>query len=182
MGIDPSNSVTNTYGQVWDTPNVFVTGAALCPQNPGANPTGTVGAVTYRAAEAIETATSTTPASCSSRGPPMWGSWTFDPLQLAMLAVFVAAYARRATTLDARGRPVAAWRLASFSTGIVLLLVALVSPVHELGEELLFLHMLQHVLLETSHPSSCSWVSTARSFVPCSRCRAWRGSARSRTP
>lgn len=77
----------------------------------------------------------------------MWGSWTFDPLQLAMLAVFVAAYARRATTLHARGRPVAAWRLASFSTGIVLLLVALVSPVHELGEELLFLHMLQHVLL-----------------------------------
>ena len=41
-------------GKVWDTPNVFVTGAALWPQNPGANPTGTVGAVTYRAAEAIK--------------------------------------------------------------------------------------------------------------------------------
>ena len=27
MGVDPSRSVTNTYGQVWDTPNVFVTGA-----------------------------------------------------------------------------------------------------------------------------------------------------------
>jgi gluconate 2-dehydrogenase alpha chain len=53
MGTDPSKSVTNSYGQVWDTPNVFVTGAALFPQNPGANPTGTVGAVTYRAAEAI---------------------------------------------------------------------------------------------------------------------------------
>jgi gluconate 2-dehydrogenase alpha chain len=53
MGTDPSRSVTNTYGQVWDTPNVFVTGAALFPQNPGANPTGTVGAVTYRAADAI---------------------------------------------------------------------------------------------------------------------------------
>jgi gluconate 2-dehydrogenase alpha chain len=53
MGSDPSDSVTNSYGQVWDSPNVFVTGAALWPQNPGANPTGTVGAVTYRAAEAI---------------------------------------------------------------------------------------------------------------------------------
>ena len=53
MGTSPEHSVTNTYGQVWDTPNVFVTGAALFPQNPGANPTGTVGAVTYRAAEAI---------------------------------------------------------------------------------------------------------------------------------
>ena len=53
MGTSPDNSVTNTYGQVWDTPNVFVTGAALFPQNPGANPTGTVGAVTYRTAEAM---------------------------------------------------------------------------------------------------------------------------------
>jgi len=31
MGTDPGNSVTNNYGQVWDTPNVFVTGAALFP-------------------------------------------------------------------------------------------------------------------------------------------------------
>lgn len=53
MGSDEGDSVTNKYGQVWDTPNVFVTGAALFPQNPGANPTGTVAAVTYMAAEAI---------------------------------------------------------------------------------------------------------------------------------
>jgi gluconate 2-dehydrogenase alpha chain len=53
MGTSPERSVTNTYGQVWDTPNVFVTGAALFPQNPGANPTGTIGAVTYRTAEAM---------------------------------------------------------------------------------------------------------------------------------
>ena len=54
MGTSPEHSVTNTYGQVWDTPNVFVTGAALFPQNPGANPTGTVAAVTYRLAEAMK--------------------------------------------------------------------------------------------------------------------------------
>jgi gluconate 2-dehydrogenase alpha chain len=53
MGTDPGHSVTTTYGQVWDTPNVFVTGAALFPQNAGANPTGTIGAITYRAAEAL---------------------------------------------------------------------------------------------------------------------------------
>ncbi|GGI03036.1 GMC family oxidoreductase [Egicoccus halophilus] len=47
MGTDPSNSVTNRYGQVWDAPNVFVTGAALFPQNPGANPTATVNALMY---------------------------------------------------------------------------------------------------------------------------------------
>ncbi len=53
MGASPANSVTNRYGQVWDTPNVFVTGAALFPQNPGANPTGTVCALAYYAGDAI---------------------------------------------------------------------------------------------------------------------------------
>ncbi|MBC8171666.1 MAG: GMC family oxidoreductase [Anaerolineae bacterium] len=54
MGTDPGNSVTNKYGQVWDTPNVFVTGAALFPQNAGLNPTGTVIALAYMAAAALK--------------------------------------------------------------------------------------------------------------------------------
>lgn len=54
MGSDPGNSVTNRYGQVWDTPNVFVTGAALFPQNPGMNPTGTVIALAYLAADGLK--------------------------------------------------------------------------------------------------------------------------------
>lgn len=53
MSADPGTGVTNSYGQVWDTPNVFVTGAALFPQNPGSNPTGTVGALIFRTAEAL---------------------------------------------------------------------------------------------------------------------------------
>lgn len=53
MGADPASSVTNKYGQVWDTPNVFVTGAALYPQNPGFNPTGTVLALAYHTAAAL---------------------------------------------------------------------------------------------------------------------------------
>jgi gluconate 2-dehydrogenase alpha chain len=54
MGADPGSSVTNKYGQVWDTPNVFVTGAALFPQNPGYNPTGTVIALAYFAADGLK--------------------------------------------------------------------------------------------------------------------------------
>ncbi|HWQ13209.1 MAG TPA: GMC family oxidoreductase [Roseiflexaceae bacterium] len=53
MGADPGSSVTNKYGQVWDTPNVFVTGAALYPQNPGMNPTGTLLALAYLTADGI---------------------------------------------------------------------------------------------------------------------------------
>jgi gluconate 2-dehydrogenase alpha chain len=53
MGADPKNSVTNKYGQVWDTPNVFVTGAALFPQNAGMNPTGTVLALAYQTGDGL---------------------------------------------------------------------------------------------------------------------------------
>ena len=77
----------------------------------------------------------------------MPGRWTFDPLQVAMLVVLAGAYARRAATLRARGHPVARIRVVCFAAGIGVLVVAVVSPVHELGEEYLAVHMLQHVLL-----------------------------------
>ena len=54
MGDDPRTSVVNRYGQSWDVPNVFVTGAALFPQNSGYNPTGTVGATAYWIVEKIK--------------------------------------------------------------------------------------------------------------------------------
>jgi gluconate 2-dehydrogenase alpha chain len=53
MGTDPGNSVVNKYGQVWDTPNVFVVGASQFPQNAGMNPTGTVGALAYLASDGL---------------------------------------------------------------------------------------------------------------------------------
>ncbi|TFW10361.1 GMC family oxidoreductase [Oxalobacteraceae bacterium OM1] len=53
MGTSPRNSVVNRYLQSWDVPNVFVMGACAFPQNAGYNPTGTVGALTYWAADAI---------------------------------------------------------------------------------------------------------------------------------
>lgn len=53
MGSDPKSSVVNRYLQSWDVPNLFVMGSGAFPQNPGYNPTGTVGALTYWAADAI---------------------------------------------------------------------------------------------------------------------------------
>jgi gluconate 2-dehydrogenase alpha chain len=53
MGADPATSAVNPYLQSWDVPNVFVIGASAFPQNAGYNPTGTVGALAYRAADAI---------------------------------------------------------------------------------------------------------------------------------
>ncbi|MEO5620205.1 MAG: GMC family oxidoreductase [Cypionkella sp.] len=53
MGTDPKTSALNRYLQAWGQHNVFVMGASAFPQNLQYNPTGTVGALAYWAAEAI---------------------------------------------------------------------------------------------------------------------------------
>ncbi len=55
MGTDPRSSALNRYLQSWDVPNLFVMGATAFPQNAGYNPTGTVGALAFMAADAIRT-------------------------------------------------------------------------------------------------------------------------------
>ena len=80
--------------------------------------------------------------------PSLYTSWSFEPLQLAPIAAVAVAYAVRARTLARRDQPVPGWRIALFSLGILLLLVAVVSPIAEVGEEELFsFHMVQHLLL-----------------------------------
>jgi putative membrane protein len=74
-------------------------------------------------------------------------SWTLDPLQIVPTLVIAALYARRVLTLRDRGTPVPRWRIVLFSLGILVLLIAFVSPVHALGERMFSFHMLQHVLL-----------------------------------
>ncbi|MGH3079211.1 MAG: cytochrome c oxidase assembly protein [Gaiellaceae bacterium] len=80
--------------------------------------------------------------------PSLLTSWTFAPLQLAPIALIAIAYAARARTLARRGQRVPGWRIALFSLGILLLVVAVASPIAEVAEEELFsFHMVQHLLL-----------------------------------
>jgi putative membrane protein len=75
-------------------------------------------------------------------------SWTFDPIQLASLALLGFLYFRRVRTLDERGTSVARWRKWCFGGGLFLLFFVLVSPVDALGEEqFLFMHMIQHIVI-----------------------------------
>ncbi|MDR3533612.1 MAG: GMC family oxidoreductase [Rhodopila sp.] len=53
IGDNPRTSAINRYSQMWDVPNLFVLGASAFPQNAGYNPTGTVGALAYLAADGI---------------------------------------------------------------------------------------------------------------------------------
>jgi gluconate 2-dehydrogenase alpha chain len=54
FGDDPKTSALNRYLQSWDVPNVFVIGASAFPQIHAFNPTGTVGALSFWAADAIK--------------------------------------------------------------------------------------------------------------------------------
>jgi cytochrome c oxidase assembly factor CtaG len=69
-------------------------------------------------------------------------------LQLAPVALAALGYAIRVRTLRRRGAPPPRWRVALFSVGIALLVLAFASPVATIGERELFsFHMLQHVVI-----------------------------------
>jgi cytochrome c oxidase assembly factor CtaG len=76
-------------------------------------------------------------------------SWTFSPGVLAAVAAGGVVYVRRWRAARAEEGAWAApgWRLACFLGGLALVLVALVSPVDRLGEQLFVMHMAQHLLL-----------------------------------
>jgi len=78
----------------------------------------------------------------------MPGSWSVEPLQLGLVVAAGVAYAARAATLRARGRPLPRRRRVCFGAGIALVVLAFASPLDAVGEERLFsMHMLQHLLL-----------------------------------
>lgn len=53
MGADPETSAVNSYLQMWDAENILVIGASAFPHNSCFNPTGTIGALSYRSSEGI---------------------------------------------------------------------------------------------------------------------------------
>ena len=76
-------------------------------------------------------------------------SWTFEPGAIALTAVAGYVYVRRWQAARAQAGPRAAsgWRLASFMAGLATVLLALVSPIDRLADQLLLMHMVQHLLL-----------------------------------
>jgi cytochrome c oxidase assembly factor CtaG/mono/diheme cytochrome c family protein len=84
----------------------------------------------------------------SAREVGRW--WTFDPFVVAGLAVAAVLYAAGLRSLWKRagvGQGIGRLQALSFSLGWLTLVVALVSPVHALGEILFSAHMVQHMLL-----------------------------------
>jgi putative membrane protein len=71
----------------------------------------------------------------------------FAPLELLPLLLVGGLYAKRSATLAAKGRPVAVWRQVCFASGLLAIVVALVSPIGHIAEELVIAHMIEHLLL-----------------------------------
>jgi cytochrome c oxidase assembly factor CtaG len=74
-------------------------------------------------------------------------SATFAPLEVLPLFLAAGLYAKRSITLAERGRPVALWRQLCFAAGLLTIVIALVSPIAHIGEELVIAHMVEHLLL-----------------------------------
>jgi putative membrane protein len=76
-------------------------------------------------------------------------SWSLEPVVLLGVFLLVALYAagwRRARRPGER-HPPSLWRSVLFAGGILTILVALVSPLDSLGDQLMVMHMVQHMLL-----------------------------------
>jgi putative membrane protein len=71
----------------------------------------------------------------------------FAPLELLPLTLVAFLYAKRSLTLAQKDRPVPLWRQLCFAAGLLTILVAQVSPIAHLGEELVIAHMVEHLLL-----------------------------------
>ena len=95
----PETSAVNRYLQSWDVSNVFVMGASAFPQNAAVNPTGTVGALAYWAAEAIRNRYIKNPGAAGA------GMKTFGARLPCLIARCCALPRRRRSPTQRRGRP-----------------------------------------------------------------------------
>lgn len=79
----------------------------------------------------------------------LWTAWEWTPSILIPVLVSGALYALGLSRLWRRGigRGIRRWEASCFATGWLVLALALLSPLHPLGEALFSAHMVQHELL-----------------------------------
>ncbi len=76
-------------------------------------------------------------------------SWSFEPGVILAVLALALAYARawRRARQPGVPHPPGIGRLVLFGCGLLAILAALVSPIDSLGEQLMLMHMVQHILL-----------------------------------
>ena len=88
-------------------------------------------------------------------GPVIWGHWMADPVIAMALGTAAGVYAggtRAAWSHAGRGRGVREWQVWCFAGGMLVLVLALASPLDAMADQLFAAHMAQHVLLAIVAP------------------------------
>lgn len=80
-----------------------------------------------------------------------WLSWGVDPFGITAIIV-LGVYLRGVRKWKRRSRPHSRWRTASFVSGSIVVLIALMSPLDLLAERYFLLHQIQHILLRMVGP------------------------------
>ncbi len=74
-------------------------------------------------------------------------SGAFAPVEVFPITIGGVAYWARVRTLSWDGRPVPLWRQLCFGSGLLLISIALFSPIGHISEELVIAHMVEHLLI-----------------------------------
>jgi putative membrane protein len=80
----------------------------------------------------------------------VWRAWTLDPWVLLGVGIPAWLYGRGVGRLWSRagvGRGIGVWQFRAYCAGLLVLLLALLSPLHALGGALFSAHMVQHEVL-----------------------------------
>ncbi len=85
---------------------------------------------------------------------PGWGSWTFNPIVILALGLAAVVYMRAYRRAASRSAAIGAGHWVPYMAGLLMLAVALLSPLDPIGDRyLLSAHMAQHVLLSDIAPA-----------------------------
>ncbi len=68
-------------------------------------------------------------------------------IELVPLLLAAGLYAKRSSTLAAKGRPLPLWRQLCFAAGLLTVFAAVASPIDYIAEELVIAHMVEHLLI-----------------------------------
>src|SRR5882757_4381259 len=79
--------------------------------------------------------------------PIAHASGIFGPLELLPMLIVAGLYAKRSMTLAERGRPLPLWRQICFAAGLLTIAAALVTPISDVAEDLVLVHMIEHLMI-----------------------------------
>jgi putative membrane protein len=80
----------------------------------------------------------------------VWSAWNFEPgvlIPVAISALWYGCGVRALWQSAGRGRGIRAPQIRAFSGGLITILIALISPIDAMGDDLFSAHMTQHLLL-----------------------------------